>query len=301
MPSRLITARVRDTILSISIPWLLNTERMPIFKNFVQQAHQRGLKVILDVTPNHTSSDHPFVLDARLFTTNSFYWTFYEHQEITNPNYHPNISEAITSDGFVYYSSFSDEILNYNWSDADARAYMIGVYTWWVKQMGLDGYRFDVYWGPHDRANGGNGGELEMGVPVRGAIKHSKPDVFILGETDGYWCWERKPIMRTTMADVDAAYDWNLLHNVIQPFNVSSPTLNNNVTNYGIGRYDGIRSRSQCSLHAFSRKPRRNSHRSSLRFIRQNDADGDDDFYRAGNPDDLFGARGWLWIGDHKS
>ena len=27
--------------------------------------------------------------------------------------------------------------------------------------------------------------------------------------------------------------DWNLLHNVIQPFNVSSPTLNNNVTNYG--------------------------------------------------------------------
>ena len=27
--------------------------------------------------------------------------------------------------------------------------------------------------------------------------------------------------------------DWNLLQNVIQPFNVSSPTLNNNVTNYG--------------------------------------------------------------------
>ena len=50
------------------------------FKNFVQQAHQRGLKVILDVTPNHTSSDHPFVVDARLFTTNSFYWTFYQHQ-----------------------------------------------------------------------------------------------------------------------------------------------------------------------------------------------------------------------------
>ncbi|MGA9408774.1 MAG: alpha-amylase family glycosyl hydrolase [Bacteroidota bacterium] len=202
------------------------------FKNFVQQAHQRGLKVILDVTPNHTSYNHPFVQDARLYTTNSFYWTFYQHQEITNPNYQPLISEAITTDGFVYYSSFSDEILNYNWSDADARAYMIGVYSWWVKEMGLDGYRFDVYWGPHDRANGGNGGDQEMGVPVRGAIKHIKPDVFILGET-----YATGVGTETSYADdnggLDAAYDWNLFHNVIQPFNVSSPTLNNNVTNYG--------------------------------------------------------------------
>ncbi len=202
------------------------------FRNFVQQAHQRGLKVILDVTPNHTSSNHPFVVNARLFTTSSFYWPFYQHQLVTNPNYHPDISEAITSDGFVYYSSFSDEILNYNWTDTDARAYMIGVYTWWVKQMGLDGYRFDVYWGPHDRANNGNGGELEMGLPVREALKHTKPDVFILGETDA-----TGPGTETIFGDrnggVDAAYDWNLLHNVIQPFNVSFTTLNNYVTNFG--------------------------------------------------------------------
>jgi len=204
------------------------------FKNFVQQAHQRGLKVILDVTPNHTSSIHPFVLDARLFTTNSFYWSFYQHQLTTNPNYHPNISEAITNDGFVYYSSFSSEILNVNWHDVDARAYMIGVYTWWVKQMGLDGYRFDVYWGPHDRANGGSGGELDMGVPVRGALKHTKPDVFILGETDATGVGT-ETIYGDQNGGVDAAYDWNLLHNVIQPYIVTAPTLNNYVTNFSPG------------------------------------------------------------------
>ena len=204
------------------------------FKNFVQQAHQRGLKVILDVTPNHTSSIHPFVLDARLFTTNSFYWTFYQHQLVSNPNYHPNISEAITNDGFVYYSSFSSEILNYNWTDTDARAYMIGVYTWWVKEMGLDGYRFDVYWGPHDRANGGSGGELEMGVPVRGALKHAKPDVFILGETDATGVGT-ETIYADQNGGVDAAYDWNLLHNVIQPYVVTAPTMNNFVTNFSPG------------------------------------------------------------------
>jgi cyclomaltodextrinase / maltogenic alpha-amylase / neopullulanase len=200
------------------------------FKNFVQQAHLRGMKVILDVTPNHTSSDHPFVEDARLYRTNSFYWNFYEHQLITNPNYKPELSEAITNDGFVYYGAFSDEILNYNWADLDARAYMIGVYTWWVKEMGLDGYRFDVYWGPHSRADGGNGGENEMGLPVRTAIKHIKPDVFLLGETFATGIGTE-----TSYADdnggLDAAYDWNLLHNVIQPYVISA--MNDNVTNYG--------------------------------------------------------------------
>ncbi|MFZ1080843.1 MAG: alpha-amylase family glycosyl hydrolase [Candidatus Kryptoniota bacterium] len=206
------------------------------FKNFVDAAHQLGMKVILDVTPNHTSFNHPFVLDARLFKSYSFYWNFYQHQLIINPNYHPNISESITSDGFVYYSGYSDELLNYSWSDVDAHAYMDGVYKWWVQQMGLDGYRFDSYWGPHDRADNGNGGENEMGTPTRILLKHIKPDVFLLGETAGTGVGTE-----VNYADdgggVDAAYDWNLLHNAIQSFNFGSSssvsTLNTYVTNYG--------------------------------------------------------------------
>ena len=200
------------------------------FKSFVQQAHQLGIKVILDVTPNHTSYNHPFVKDARLYTTNSFFWNFYQHQLVANPNYHPQLPEAITNDGFVFYGAFGDQILNYNWGDADARAYMIGVFTWWVKEMGLDGYRFDVYWGPHARENNGNGGETEMGVPVRAALKHSKPDLFILGEAPG-----RGVGTETYYADrnggMDAGYDWPFFQNAVAPYNISA--LNDNVTNSG--------------------------------------------------------------------
>ena len=213
------------------------------FKNFVDQAHQLGMKVILDVTPNQTSFNHPFVNDARLFETYSFYWDFYEHQLITNSNYQPNFSEAITTDGFVYYGAYGDQLLNYNWSDVDARSYMDEVYKWWIQQMGLDGYRFDSYWGPHDRANNGNGGENEMGIPTRTLLKHIKPDIFLLGETAGTGVGTEVNYADDAKDNgnigggLDAAYDWNLLHDGIQSFNFGSSssvsTLNQYVTNYG--------------------------------------------------------------------
>jgi glycosidase len=178
-------------------------------KNFIAQAHSLGMKVILDITPNHTSSSHPFVLDARAFREASQYWTYYQHGFLGSGN----LSQAVTSDGFVYYGGFSDALLNYNWADIDARAYMIDVYKYWVRSIGADGYRFDVYWGPHSRANGGNGGEGEMGAPVRAALKHIRPDIALLGETAGTGVGTE-----VNFADqgggIDEAYDWNLMGTV---------------------------------------------------------------------------------------
>jgi glycosidase len=180
------------------------------FKNFVARAHELGMKVILDVTPNHTSSSHPFVLDARTFRENSRYWTYYQHKFIpyNGPNF-GNLQQDSTSDGFVYYGPFSDALLNYNWADLDARQYMIDVYRWWIKEMGVDGYRFDVYWGPHVRANPPNGGEGEMGVPMRQLLNHIKPDVYLLGEATGVGVGTQV-IYADDSGGVESAYDWNL-------------------------------------------------------------------------------------------
>lgn len=178
-------------------------------KNFIAQAHSLGMKVILDITPNHTSSSHPFVLDARTYGAASQYWTYYQHAFLGTGN----LTQSMTSDGFVYYGGFSDALLNYNWADIDARAYMIGVYKYWVRSMGADGYRFDVYWGPHSRANGGAAGEGEMGDPVRAALKHIRPDIALLGETAGTGVGTE-----VNYADqgggIDEAYDWNLMGTV---------------------------------------------------------------------------------------
>jgi len=173
--------------------------------------------VILDITPNHTSYRHPFALHARQFRENSPYWTFYQHSLISNPSYRPNLTESMTADGFVYYGAFSDQLLNYNWSDIDARTYMTEVYKWWIREFDIDGYRFDVYWGPHRRAGNGAGNELEMGSPVRKALRKIKPSLLLLAEDDGTGVGT-EVIFADRSGGIDAGYDWSLYGGAIKPY-----------------------------------------------------------------------------------
>ncbi|HTY58526.1 MAG TPA: alpha-amylase family glycosyl hydrolase [Bacteroidota bacterium] len=238
--------------------------------NFVAQAHALGMKVILDVTPNHTSSSHPFVLDARSYREASRYWTYYQHAVLGQGN----LSQSVTSDGFVYYNGFSDALLNYNWADPDARAYMIDVYRYWIQAIGVDGYRFDVYWGPHSRANLGAGGEGEMGVPVRAALKHIRPDIALLGETAGTGTGTE-----VNYADqgggLDEAYDWNLMGTVES--NIWGQTPGNRVNTLDASLRNGA------AGPGMGYVPGQNSF--FLRFLENQDQDRIAYLYGAGAPD----------------
>ena len=174
------------------------------FKNFVAQAHGLGMKVILDVTPNHSSRFHPWSADAHTFKTNSVYWYWYEHATITsNTN---GLGDCLDADSFNYYCGFSEQILNFNWTDADMRAEMINVYKYWITQMGVDGYRLDVYWGPHRRY-----GEANMGKPVREALQPQARHPPLSSEDDGTGAGTEviyADCSRRCQRRVDAAYDF---------------------------------------------------------------------------------------------
>ncbi len=193
------------------------------FKNFVDQAHALGLKVILDVTPNHSSRFHPWSVDAHTNRQKSPYWNWYEHNN--QPYDQTNgLGSSLDDDDFNYYNGFSDQLLNLNWTDIDMRSEMINVYQYWIKVFGIDGYRFDVYWGPHRRY-----GEQYMGKPVRDALKHIKPDILLLAEDDGTGVGKE-----TIYADysngginggVDAAYDFKLFFSRIRGFSFTESAV----------------------------------------------------------------------------
>jgi glycosidase len=179
------------------------------FREFVERAHTLGLRVILDVTPNHTSRSHPIALDVRSMQKFSRYYDFYQHEII--PHNDNGLGQSLSTDGIVYYSGFSDAILNWNWSDAEARRTMLDAFSHWLREYDIDGFRLDVYWGPHRRY-----GRSSFDQPLRQTLRSVKSDIFILGETAGTGTGTE-----IQFADrgggMDAGYDW-ILNGTLNPF-----------------------------------------------------------------------------------
>ena len=189
------------------------------FQEFIDAAHQRGIKVILDITPNHTGRAHPFAAEALLEKQFSPFWNYYQTAFI--PHNTNGLGQCQTPEGIYYYCAFSEALLNYNWSDLDAREYMIDVYKYWVGNFDLDGFRFDVYWGPRRRY-----GEEKMGIPVREALKHIKPGILLLGEDSGTGVGS-EVIYADKNGGLDAGYDSKLYFNAIRNFSFNANAVNN--------------------------------------------------------------------------
>jgi cyclomaltodextrinase len=193
------------------------------FKTFVSAAHEQGLRVILDVTPNHTSHLHPFAEDIRIHGLNSRYWDFYQHTII--PHNSHGMEQNLSTEGIVYYSDFTSALLNWNWSDAEARQYMLDVYQYWLREFDIDGFRLDVYWGPHGRY-----GQAEFDRPLRSALRCAKASILILGETEGTGGGTENQYADRG-GGMDMGYDWNLFW-TIHPFPAIS-TLHEKLVNAG--------------------------------------------------------------------
>jgi glycosidase len=205
-----------NTIDFLKVETSLGTDQD--YKNFVDAAHELGIKIIQDITPNHTGRDHPFAQEALLYRDYSQYWSYYQTEFIAhNTN---GLGQCVTPQGIYYYCGFSDALLNYDWRDLDAKKYMIDVYNYWVREFGIDGYRFDVYWGVHRKY-----GENNMGIPVRNSLKHIKPDILLLGEDDGTGVGT-EVIYADKNGGLDAAYDFAFYFNAVRDFNFNISGIN---------------------------------------------------------------------------
>jgi hypothetical protein len=126
-------------------------------------------------------------------------------------------------------------LLDLNWADIDLRMEMIRMFKYWLLEFGVDGFRFDVYWGPHRRY-----GESAMGSPVRSALKHVKPDILLLAEDDGTGSGTESIYadreVQGVRGGVDAAYDFKLYFNQIRSFSATEnglTALHNEILNAG--------------------------------------------------------------------
>ena len=119
----------------------------------IAAAHERGIRVVLDFVPNHTSSDHPWFLDARS-ARDAAHRDWYVWRDPAPDGGPPNDlvaqfgGPAWTLDeatGQCWYHSFLAEQPDLDWRNPAVRAAMLDTLRFWFDR-GVDGFRVDVLW-----------------------------------------------------------------------------------------------------------------------------------------------------------
>ncbi len=116
-------------------------------------AHQRGLKVILDFVPNHTSDRHPWFVESRASRDNPrrdwYIWRDPAPDGGPPNNWISNFGgsawERDEATGQYYYHAFLKEQPDLNWRNPAVRAAMYDALRFWLDR-GVDGFRVDVIW-----------------------------------------------------------------------------------------------------------------------------------------------------------
>ena len=123
------------------------------FDALVAAAHSRGLKVILDLVPNHTSDQHPWFIES-WSSRNNPKRDWYIWRDGRGEGGPPNnwLSEFGGSSwefdahtGQYYYHAFLRTQPDLNWRNPDVRRAIHDVMRFWLRR-GVDGFRVDVMW-----------------------------------------------------------------------------------------------------------------------------------------------------------
>lgn len=116
---------------------------MDDFKQLLAEAHRRGMRVILDFVPNHTSSRHPFfqaALDPQSPYRNYYVWSETDPGQkgpYGGPAWHK-------TDSGYYYGLFWGGMPDLNYTNPEVTAQIKKVVRFWLKEIGVDGFRIDA-------------------------------------------------------------------------------------------------------------------------------------------------------------
>jgi glycosidase len=107
------------------------------FKTFLKEAHRRGIKVVIDLVINHTSDQHPWFVQAQNPASPYRDWYVWSDEQANEQSWHPGRS------GY-YYGFFWSGMPDLNYRNPDVGAEMLKVVDFWVKDVGIDGFRVDA-------------------------------------------------------------------------------------------------------------------------------------------------------------
>ena len=123
------------------------------FDRLIDEVHRRGMKLVLDFVPNHTSDQHPWFSESRSSRDNPKRdWYIWRNPNSNGgepnnwlSNFGGSAWEFDEHTGQYYYHAFLKQQPDLNWRNPEVQDAMLDVLRFWLDR-GVDGFRVDVIW-----------------------------------------------------------------------------------------------------------------------------------------------------------
>ena len=145
-----------------------------LYAQMVEKAHEKGLKILMDMVPNHCGAAHWWMADLPYHDWINQFDQFTNTNNVFTANYDINASEydrKLSNRGW-----FDSPMPDMNLENPDLLKYFQQWAIWWIEFANLDGLRVDTY--PYI--------EKIPGSQWLKAIREEYPNINIVGE-----CWTR--------------------------------------------------------------------------------------------------------------
>ena len=188
------------------------------FKNLVDEAHKRDIKVILDMVLNHASSEHPWFVESKEDSNSSYSDYFIWANENDNTydfNATPIDGKAWSKfNDRYYYGAFWHGMPDWNASNPKVREEFINIGQYWI-DLGVDGFRLDA--AKYMYAEGEYNLELNLleenldfWNEVITGWKDSKEDLHIVSEV-----WSSSSSVAPYFSSLDSNFNFDLADSIV--------------------------------------------------------------------------------------
>ena len=204
---------------------------MEDFDRMLATAHEKGIKIMMDLVVNHTSDEHKWFIESRKSTDNP-YRDYYiwrpEKEDGSLPN---NWGSCFSGPAWEYDKTtdmyflhlFSKKQPDLNWDNPAVRQDVFDMMNWWLKK-GVDGFRMDVISliskepGLPDKETGING-YATFNVSANGPHVHeylqemrqkalNNADTITVGECSGVTLEEAKKYARSDEKELNMVFQF---------------------------------------------------------------------------------------------
>lgn len=185
------------------------------FKNLLDEAHKRGIKVIMDLVINHTSFVNPWFLKA----TSGFDNKYVDYYRIVAKDNAASYSEAdespwgskvwngLETSKYAYYGIFNFSMPDLNYNNPEVREEIKKVAKKWL-ELGVDGYRLDAamhIYGDNEfkQQDDQLSHNIQWWNEFARACEEVNPDVYLVGEA-----WQDSEILPEYAQPFDTKFNF---------------------------------------------------------------------------------------------